>query len=336
MLIEPNNWDHEQTGGYLFNEVMRGHQMVRRGDNVLKQGDTVYNFLNKIQRVGFTVNPCTIEVAECLFDRGISVGKFIPIMEYPLPNKPVDIETNFDSRKEYRRLAAEAMNRNMDSFRRSCRTRSVMDVARMFVGERFYLPWSLDYRGRAYPIPPFLTPQCTDFGKSLIRFAEEAEVTPLAEEWLAFQCATTYGLDKSPMNERLEWTRENVDLISAIALDPLGQLTQWEAAEEPWQFLAACDEYYFCCVSRERKTTGLPVATDATCSGLQILAGLAKDSSTAKLVNVLPGDKPSDAYKAVAEAALPNVPDDVKPHMDRKVVKKGSDDSPIQFKTTFQ
>ena len=25
--------------------------------------------------------------------------------------------------------------------------------------EKFYIPWSFDYRGRAYPIPAFLTPQ---------------------------------------------------------------------------------------------------------------------------------------------------------------------------------
>jgi len=48
------------------------------------------------------------------------------------------------------------------------------------------------------------------------------------------------------------------------------------------------------------------VATDATCSGLQILAGLARDAETARQVNVLPSDKPQDAYKVVAEAAAPN------------------------------
>ena len=71
-----------------------------------------------------------------------------------------------------------------------------------------------------------------------------------------------------------------------------------------------------------RQHTSLPVATDATCSGLQILAGLARDASTAKLVNVLPSDKPQDAYKVVAEAAAPHVPATVKPHMDRKTVKR--------------
>ena len=71
-----------------------------------------------------------------------------------------------------------------------------------------------------------------------------------------------------------------------------------------------------------RHHTSLPVATDATCSGLQILAGLARDASTAKLVNVLPSDKPQDAYKVVAESAAPHVPATVKPHMDRKTVKR--------------
>jgi DNA-directed RNA polymerase len=64
------------------------------------------------------------------------------------------------------------------------------------------------------------------------------------------------------------------------------------------------------------------VATDATCSGLQILAGLARDASTARLVNVLPSDKPQDAYKVVAEAATPKCPASIRPYMDRKTVKR--------------
>ena len=322
MLIEPNDWSEEHKGGYLLNEVMHGDEMVRRGDRRLIQGETPFNFLNKIQKVGYTLNTFTMEVAEELYERGREVGKFIPIMDIQLPSKPPDIADNKESRHKYKREAAEKMNERANNFRRSCRTRATMETARRFIGKTFYLPWSLDYRGRAYPIPPFLTPQDTDFGKSLIRFAEEAEVTPIAEEWLAFQVATTYGLDKASIEERLEWTKNNTTLITRIALDPLGQISEWEVAEEPFQFLAACDEYYQCVISHNKKTTGLMVATDATCSGLQILAGLAKDASTARLVNVLPGDRPSDAYKAVAEQALPNVPDSVKPLMDRKVVKR--------------
>ena len=323
MLIEPNDWSNENPGGYLLNEVMRGHDMVRRSDPCLIQGETPIDFLNKIQKVGYTLNTFIIDVAETFQERGIEVGKFIPVVEVPLPPKPVDIADNAESRKDYRRRAAEVCNINAQAFQKSCRTRMTMNAVKIFKQyEKFYIPWSFDYRGRAYPIPAFLTPQDTDFGKSLLKFHEMSFMTPEAEDWLAFQVATTYGLDKAPMSERLAWVRENVTIISKVATDPIGNLPEWEVADEPWQFLAACEEYHACVIACTRQHTSLPVATDATCSGLQILAGLARDASTAKLVNVLPSDKPQDAYKVVAEAAAPHVPATVKPHMDRKTVKR--------------
>ena len=73
---------------------------------------------------------------------------------------------------------------------------------------------------------------------------------------------------------------------------------------------------------RTRNTTGLCIATDATCSGLQILAGLARDRKTAQLVNVLPSDRPQDAYEVVAEASKPNIPPSLHKVWDRKCVKR--------------
>jgi len=323
MLIEPNDWAHNQSGGYLLNEIMRGHDMVRRGGPSCIQGETPIKFLNKIQKVAYRLNPFIIDVAEELERRQIEVGKFVPIIEMPLPPKPVDIAENKESRLDYRRKAAEVMNINAQSFQRSCRTRMTLNAVKVFKGkEKFFIPWSFDYRGRAYPIPAFLTPQDTDFGKSLLKFYEESFVDDYACDWLAFQVATTYGLDKATMQERLAWTLENHQLITLIATDPLGNLHEWEGADEPWQFLAACEEYYHCVIECDRSHTSLMVATDATCSGLQILAGLARDASTARLVNVLPSDKPQDAYKVVAEAATPNCPASIRPYMDRKTVKR--------------
>src|SRR5210317_1353679 len=323
MLISPNDWSITTPGGYLLNEVMRGHDMVRRGGPTLIQGETPIKFLNKIQKVAYRINPFIVEVAEELERRQIEVGKFIPIVELPLPPKPVDIAENKDSRKDYRRKAAEVMNINAQAFQRSCRTRMTMNAVKVFNGkDKFYIPWSFDYRGRAYPIPAFLTPQDTDFGKSLLKFHDEAFVDEYACDWLAFQVATTYGLDKATMAERLAWTLDNHQLITIIATDPIGNLHEWEGVDEPWQFLAACEEYYHCVIACDRSHTSLMVATDATCSGLQILAGLARDASTARLVNVLPSDKPQDAYKVVAEAAMPNCPESIQPLLDRKVVKR--------------
>ena len=323
MLIPPNDWSITTPGGYLLNEVMRGHDMVRRGGPSLIQGETPIKFLNKIQKVAYRINPFIVEVAEELERRQIEVGKFVPIIEMPLPPKPVDIAENKDSRKDYRRRAAEVMNINAQAFQRSCRTRMTMNAVKVFKDrDKFYIPWSFDYRGRSYPIPAFLTPQDTDFGKSLLKFHDEAFVDEYACDWLAFQVATTYGLDKATMAERLAWTLDNHQLITIIATDPLGNLHEWEGVDEPWQFLAACEEYYHCVIACDRSHTSLMVATDATCSGLQILAGLARDASTARLVNVLPADKPQDAYKVVAETAKPNCPASIQSYLDRKVVKR--------------
>ena len=323
MLIPPKDWSNETAGGYLTNEVMLGNTLVRRGDPSRLQGEKPLEFLNRIQKVAYALNPFVVEVAEVLQERGIQVGKFLPIIEVPLPPKPVDIAENYDSRKSYRRAAAEVMNKNADAFRRSCRTRMTMEAVKRFKEiKRFYIPHSFDYRGRCYPIPPFLTPQDTDFGKSLLVFADSAFIDDRAEDWLAFQVATTYGLDKAPMKERLEWVANNKNLITRVATDPLGQMSEWEGASEPWCFLAACEEYYACIIDCSRHFTRLPVAVDATCSGLQILSGLAKDKSTAELVNVLPGDKPQDAYRVIAEASKPNIPEELHEFWDRKITKR--------------
>ena len=322
MLIEPNDWEPTRHGGYLLNEVMHGHEMVRRGQVGRIQGETPIAFLNKIQKVGYTVNKLILDVADYLEDKGRAVGKFIPIVEIPLPPKPPDIATNKESRKTYRRAAAEVMNTNASAFRRSCRTRMTMEAARRFKNETFYIPWSFDYRGRAYPIPAFLTPQDTDFGKSLLNFDRSSVVTPEAEKWLAFQVATTFGLDKSPMEERQEWVKHNIPLITLIARNPCDNVSEWEVAEEPWQFLASCLEYYHCVIEKDWHSTSLPIAIDATCSGLQILAGLARDKSTAQLVNVTRSPMPQDAYKVVAMESRGEIPKRLRQVWDRKCVKR--------------
>ena len=322
MYIEPNDWSHENPGGYLLNEVMRGHDMVRRGHPSSIQGETPIAFLNRIQKVGYQINPFILDVADWLDKKGRAVGKFVPIVEIPLPPKPPDIETNEEARQTYRRQAADVRNENSGALRRNCRTRLTMEAAKQFKHKTFYHPWSFDYRGRAYPIPAYLTPQDTDFGKALLIFDRPSSVTPEAEKWLAFQCATTFGLDKSPMEERQEWVKHNIPLITLIARNPLDNVHEWENVEEPWQFLAACYEYYNCVITKNCHTTSLPIAIDATCSGLQILAGLARDKSTAELVNVTRSPMPQDAYKVVAMESRGKIPKRLRIVWDRKCVKR--------------
>ena len=323
MLIEPRDWSPMHDGGYYLNDLTKCHEMVRRGKPLRIQGETTYQFLNEIQKVKYRLNPFIVMVAEELEEREIEVGKFRPVINHPDPPKPPNMEDE-ESRKQWRKDKAIARNKNANEWRISCRTRMTMNCVREFKDKEYYIPWSFDYRGRAYPIPSFLTPQDTDFGKSLIRFADEAPITEDGMKWLAFQVATTYGLDKATMEERLAWVSEptNIELIKRVATNPIDNIGDWETADEPFQFLAACEEYYHCCVVLDRPTTGLPVATDATCSGLQILAGLARDKSTASLVNVIPSDKPQDAYKVIADKSIEHIPERLRPYWDRKKTKR--------------
>ena len=324
MLIEPRDWSQLHDGGYYLNDITKCHEMVRRGVPLPIQGEKTYQFLNLIQKVKYCLNDFTVEVAEELEEREITVGKFRPVLHHPEPPKPFDIDTNKEARKEWKKTAAIAKNKNANEWRTSCRTRMTMNCVREFKGKDYFIPWSFDYRGRAYPIPSFLTPQDTDFGKSLIRFSDEAPITDEGKKWLAFQVATTVGLDKATLDERLMWPKliENKARIIRVATDPINNIGDWEKADEPWQFLAACEEYYAVVIAETRTTTGLPVATDATCSGLQILAGLARDKSTASLVNVIPSDKPQDAYQVIADKSLHNIPERLRPYWDRKKTKR--------------
>ena len=100
MLIKPKDWTNDEKRGYLLNEIMHGHELVRRGDPCLIQGEKPLAFLNKIQKVGYRLNPFTVKVAEELEKLERSVGKFLPITHYDLPPKQVDIAEYNDSRKK--------------------------------------------------------------------------------------------------------------------------------------------------------------------------------------------------------------------------------------------
>ena len=323
MLIPPRNWHALQDGGYYLNDLTRCHALIRRTDSPLIQGEIPYNFINKIQQVSYKLNSFIVSVAEELQDRGISVGKFRPVMEHIIPPKPVDIETNETARRKWKTEAKICRELQAAEVRKSCRTRMTMEVVDEFKDKEFYIPWSFDYRGRAYPIPNLLTPQDTDFGKSLLLFSKGSKITQKGMEWIKFQLATTYGLDKATMEERLEWIdkAENYEMVQRVWRDPVDNIADWENADEPWLFLAACNE--FCELHFEHRFhTHLPIAVDATCSGLQILAGLAKDVSTARMVNVVNSDKPQDAYAIIAEQSKGSIPERLVPYWDRKVTKR--------------
>ena len=61
--------------------------MVRRGMTLPYTGGTPIEFLNKIQKVSYKLNPFIVGVAKDLERLERQVGKFIPVVNHELPPK---------------------------------------------------------------------------------------------------------------------------------------------------------------------------------------------------------------------------------------------------------
>lgn len=324
MLCEPNDWSDKAKGGFLTAELRHGHRLIRSkargGCSPLLEGTKALQMLNTLQKVPYRINTRVLEVANQMAEQRLTLGSFKNLNPLDPPLKP-DWETaSEESKTEYKRMRTQIEDYNASISQKNYRTRECLFVANKYRDEEaFWIPWSFDFRGRVYPLVTSLSPQGTDFDKSLFLFAEEGEVNPY---WLAFQVATTWGLDKATMEDRQAWTRDNHDLISRIAKDPLDNMSDWSQAEEPFCFFAACVEYNDCVIEKTRSTSGLPVSVDATCSGLQHLSAMTRDLSAAQMVNVVPTPKPTDAYALVAEKAKEFLPEAYHSLMNRKVTKR--------------
>jgi DNA-directed RNA polymerase len=322
MLCEPNDWADDRKGGYLTAELRRSDRLIRSKrplPSLVLKGTPALQMLNTLQKVPYRINPFILAIANNCAEMKRTVGKFRAEDVTPPPPKP-DWDTASDEEKvAYRKARTEIEDFNASLEQRNYRTTETLWVANKYAEDVFWIPWSFDFRGRVYPLVTSLSPQGTDVDKSLIYFAEEG---PVDEWWLSFQVATTRGLDKASMDDRIEWVKNNHDLITVVATEPMSNLSLWAEAEEPWCFLAACREYWECVITKQKSTSGLPIGIDATCSGLQHLSALTYDRGAAKMVNVVPTEKPTDAYAIVAEAAKAYLPPKYHPLMTRKVTKR--------------
>jgi DNA-directed RNA polymerase len=296
MTVKPFPWSKGIHGGYLTNmmikreNIVKGHQLEKSEPSQL-----VYDFINNLQGVGYKVNPFTLEVMNTLEGMGVEIGKFIP--ESALLKREIkDKETG-----EVIRTWKKSFLTGQLSYRT---TQVILTANKWSDSPEFYIPWSFDFRGRVYPSVSYLNPQGTDLDKSLLMFSKGEPITEDGVKWLKIHISTTYGkdgLDKKSLTDRVKWVDDNIDLITQISEDPIGTLDLWKDAGEPWSFLSSCKEYVDVVINGH--DTHLMVATDATCSGLQILSGLSLDRNSGKLVNVVPSPTLQDAYTAVADSA---------------------------------
>jgi DNA-directed RNA polymerase len=182
---------------------------------------------------------------------------------------------------------------------------SDVEIAKWLADEPFWLTYNTDRRGRIYPIPHF------NYGREnhvrgLFKFARGMPIGDYGVQGLEIHCAGVHGeTAKKPPGERLQWIDENHKLIERIADDPVGNFDHWRSADKPFAFLAACFELVEAWKDPRRFVTTLPIEFDATASGLQHLAILARDEDAARLVNLTGAtERVQDVYGTVAETVM--------------------------------
>lgn len=302
MVCRPNPWLMLEGGGYLCNEAEKKLHLVKHWNNPkikegLKQGDYVVTraAVNALQDTSWRVNR---QLHDCM-------------LKLQEPGSKLKVPREMRENLGFKLAVCGGLVNE----------------------ERFYFPYQLDFRGRAYCLPPLVNPQADDIGRSLLEFAEGFPLGERGVFWLEVHLANAYGETKGCFDERRAWTKKNSKKIIACAGSPY-EKKWWMKADKPWRFLAACFVWRDYCEAGLNVVSYLPITIDGTCNGFQHMSALLLNTKAAVSTNLASDDQPHDFYGEVAdllrshlksEAASGNVAakdwiENVHP-IDRKLVK---------------
>lgn len=314
MVVQPRDWTSPWDGGYLSSNI-KPLKLVKTKNKAyldeLRNVDMpiVFEAVNAIQRTAWQINSQVLDVMAQLWESGSELGGIPPREGLPMPSIPPDIDTNEESKKQYRIEAAKIHMQNLSILGQRIGFNIALGIARRYEPYRkIYFPYQLDFRGRIYAVP-HLNPQGADYQKALLRFANGK---PLGEEgwkWLAIHGANVAGYDKVSLEARVNWVLDNEEQILAIARDPYAN-RGWSGSiadvkiDKPWQFLAFCFEWAGYCEYGESFVSKLPVAMDGSCSGIQHFSAMLRDEVGGAAVNLVPQDLPADVYQLVANKVV--------------------------------
>lgn len=318
MVIPPKPWTTPYDGGYYLD--LKNHPLLikesrREVADFYSDVDmpNVYKAVNAIQNTAWRINKKVLDVVSQMMDwTAIPEPLGIPSKEpEEKPLRPVEADTDDEVSKEWRIKMVHYYSRQA-----SLRGKRILSTALVSLAKEYkdfnaiYFPHNIDFRGRIYPLTT-LSPQGCDLSKGLLEFSEGVPLGAHGATWLAFHGANCYGLDKKPMQERLEWVYSNSDMIVSIAKNPLDDL-RWVDTDSPWEFLAFCFEWAEYLEKGEAFESHLPVAFDGSCSGLQHFSAMLKDEVGGKAVNLVPSDQVQDIYKIVADKVTAYLKEDAK------------------------
>lgn len=312
MVIPPRMWQDRKTGCYIIHQadVMRiKHAPEQRAqlERADLQGDLteVYEALDYLGSTPWQINRRMYDIVSEVWNSGKAIADIplkSPLLNIVDPVPPQGIEEDIALKVKFRREKRALARRRSSQHSQRCSINYKLEIARAYLGETMYFPHNVDFRGRAYPIPPNLSHIGDDLSRGLLQFAEAKPLGENGLAWLKVHIANLYGYDKTSIMDRKQFADDHMEDILDSADKPLDGRRWWLKAEDPWQCLATCLDLAAAVRSPDPTLyeSRQPVHQDGTCNGLQHYAALGGDPKGAAAVNLVAGPKPSDVYGRVA------------------------------------
>ncbi|XP_024978412.1 DNA-directed RNA polymerase 2B, chloroplastic/mitochondrial-like isoform X2 [Cynara cardunculus var. scolymus] len=313
MLIPPVKWAGYDKGAYLFlpSSIMRIHGAKQQRE-VLKRTpkenlQPVFEALDTLGITKWRVNKRVLAVVDRIWSDGGCLAGLVDRHDIPLPEEP-DTEDE-EQLKKWKWKVKKVKKENKERHSQRCDIELKLTVARKMRDEAgFFYPHNLDFRGRAYPMHPYLNHLGSDLCRGILEFAEGRPIGSSGLQWLKIHLANLFagGVDKLPLDGRIAFTESHLHDIFDSADRPLDGDRWWLNAEDPFQCLAVCIHLAEALRNPSPETTisHIPVHQDGSCNGLQHYAALGRDKLGASAVNLVKGERPADVYSGIAARVL--------------------------------
>lgn len=286
-------------------------------DNI---SDTILNAANKAASQGYCIDTEMLLILQGLFAQGdvdgicgIPSKDVVETPVYPLEKgwNQEDLAL-LEQHNAWKARAKAAYGEERERKSHAIAFSQTMKYLREYSGDTLYFPTYYDWRGRLY-FRSRINPQSTDVVKAALQFANKKPLGKRGLYWLKAHIATCYGYDKKHFDARVLWTDEHLAVLRMAVSEHIDS-EFFREADSPWCFYVAARELLRAIDSGnpEAWESGIPVAMDATCSGMQHLSAVLRDPVGGMFTNLIPnnGDEKEDIYAGVAAVAVSNVQKD--------------------------
>ena len=214
MIYKPAPWKNYLFGAYYLKQTKMTKIIpnFKEAAHLLSKSDIskVCNVLNIISDIKWRVNKNVLEMIEYIWSIGGGLGEIpkrfneVPITAELL--RKAKIKDKLKLIKEYQT--------NMETHALRCEFLLRLNIAQSFKNVNcLYFPHNLDFRGRAYPIPPHLNHMGADISRGILEFAEGEKLGKNGVYWLKIHLANVMGQDKLKFEDRAKFVDSMIDAI---------------------------------------------------------------------------------------------------------------------------